>query len=124
MALVNKEVKVFRKGLSTIVETVLEVKTKKPFWNFRNNIGSMIEKIKQAAIFKNEAVYLVDKNPLEIDAIIQEMITWYTSEKGGSYDPLLVKPVCKRVTNIVVTAVGETFLLDEDLKEWDKKQGI
>lgn len=119
---VDPKVKVFRKGLSTIVETVIEIKSRKPIWNLRNNVSSIIDKIQKAGQFKDEAMYLVDKNPLEIDAIIQEMITWYTSKKGGAYDIALVSPVCNRVTNIVVTAIGETFLLDEELKEWDAKQ--
>jgi len=124
----NKDVPVFRKGLSTIVETVIEAKCKKPVWNYYNNVVSMVDKIKKSAQFGEEAVYLIEQSKIDesgkskIDEIIKEMITWYTSKAAGSYDPLLVVPVCNRVTNIVVVAVGESLLLDKDLAEWDAKQ--
>ena len=114
----------FRKGLSTIVETVLEAKTKKPIWNFRNNMASIFDKIEKRAVIIQEAKYLVSEKPTEIDVIITEMINWYTSKKGGSYDGALVVPVCNRITRIIISILGETTLLDEELKEWSEKENV
>jgi hypothetical protein len=114
----------FRKILSTIVETALEKYTRKSIWNFRNNIIQAIDQAPWMEQIAIEARELLKDDPQEIDAIIEEMGLWYTGNDGRSkesYEPEVVAIFCEEITTIFVSALGSSSSLVLRLSEFEQR---
>ena len=106
--------KLFRKGLSTVVETVLEKVENKPFNHFINNVVSIVRTVENIEEFARQA-YQARQEGLE-SIIKAEMFEWYTKKAG--YNAEVAKIVIDYVTDIVFITIGGTYQMVEEIKEY------
>lgn len=112
----DKNVMLFRKGLSTVVETTLEGIAKKPFTHFLNNAMSVIKTVQNADQFAKEAYY-AQQNGM-IDELKAEMKKWY-SDNG--YDKGIVEIVVNQITDMVFVTIGGTYQMVEDIRVYQSE---
>ena len=106
--------KLFRKGLSTVVETVLEKVENKPFNHFINNVVSIVKTVENIEEFAKQAYQAREEGIKE--EIKQEMFLWYTKEAG--YDKKIVAIVIDYVTDLVFITIGGTYAMAEEVKQY------
>jgi hypothetical protein len=115
--MIDEEVKLFRKGLSTIVETALEGIEEKPFTHFINNAMSTINCVKNSSQFAKEA-YHAQQNDM-IKELKDEMIRWYI---GVGYKKEIVEIVVDYISDIVFISIGGTYAMVEAIKDYKNKE--
>ena len=108
---------IFRKGVSTIVETTLEAITKSPFTNYINNISTLMATLKNKEAFYYEAIHVYGNVELR-HQIEQEMFLWYTEQSKIKYDPFIVSVVSEAITEHVAINIGGFARMFQAINEY------
>lgn len=117
----NVKFPLFRKGLSTSVETALELTVKSPVSNYFNNTKSIIHTYQNKEQFYLEGVQAVNTGG-EVELMKAEMIKWYSEDSKIKYEKQLVIDTVEYITGIVIFALIKTGVHVDNVKAYNKRQ--
>ena len=110
----------FRKGLSTAVETALELTVKSPVSNYFNNTKSILHTYQNKEQFYLEGVQAVNTGG-EVELMKAEMIKWYSEDSKIKYEKQLVIDTVEYITGIVIFALINTGVHVDNVKAYNKR---